>query len=288
VSPVLVVDGHTHVWATWPYQPGVPDARTRGSVENLLLEMDANGVDHAVVVSAEIPGAEGNNDHGAEVVRRHPGRLSQLVDVDSHFGPSYHVPGAADRLRRVVDRYAPVGVSHYLAGEDDGWLTSDEGDRFLAAAEELGVVVNLAARPVWGPAVRAAARRHPGVTLLLNHLFTVMLHPGGLDEALRMVVDDEDLPNLVVKVSGWSYGTDRPWDYPFADRLAVVRRFQEAWGPDRMAWGSDWPSLIPHHSYAQGRHLLEEHADFLSAEDLAAIMGGTLARVLRLDAVVPV
>ena len=57
MSPVLVVDGHTHVWATWPYQPGVPDARTRGSVENLLHEMDANGVDHAVVVSAEIPGA---------------------------------------------------------------------------------------------------------------------------------------------------------------------------------------------------------------------------------------
>ena len=115
-----------------------------------------------------------------------------------------------------------------------------------------------------------------------------MLHPGGLEEALRLVVDDEDVPNLVVKVSGWSYGTDRPWDYPYADRLAVVRRFHEAWGPDRMAWGSDWPSLLPHHSYAQGRRLLEEHAEFLSPEDLHAVMGGTLVRVLRLDVVVPV
>jgi predicted TIM-barrel fold metal-dependent hydrolase len=287
VSTVPVVDGHTHVWATWPYRPGVPDPQTRGSAENLLLEMDAAGVDHAVVVSAEIDGAAGNNDHGAAVVAQHPGRLSQLVDVDSHFGPDYHSPGSADRLRAVVERYAPAGVSHYLAAEDDGWLGSGEGDAFLAAAEETGVVVNLAARPVWGPAIREAARHHPGVTILLNHLGTVMLHPGGLEEALGLVVDDEDLPNLVVKVSGWAYGTDRPWDYPYADRLAVVRRFHEAWGPDRLAWGSDWPSLLPHHSYRQGRQLLAEHAAFLTPDDLDKVMGGTLARVLRLPVGVP-
>jgi L-fuconolactonase len=287
VSTVPVVDGHTHVWASWPYRPGVPDPQSRGSAENLLHEMDAAGVDHAVVVSAEIEGAAGNNDHGAAVVAQHPGRLSQLVDLDSHFGPDYHRRGAADRLRAVVDRYAPGGVSHYLAAEDDGWLSSAEGDRFLAAAEEAGVVVNLAARPVWGPAIRGAARRHPGVTILLNHLGTVMLHPGGLEEGLRLVVDDEDLPNLVVKVSGWAYGTDRPWDYPYADRLAVVRRFHEAWGPDRLAWGSDWPSLLPHHSYRQGRELLAEHATFLTRADLDKVMGGTLARVLRLPVGVP-
>ncbi len=282
-----MVDGHTHVWATWPYRPGVPDPQTRGSAENLLQEMDSSGVDHALVVSAEIDGAAGSNDHGASVVAQHPGRFSQLVDLDSHFGPDYHRPGSADRLRAVVDRYAPVGVSHYLAAEDDGWLGSTEGDAFLAAAEEAEVVVNLAARPVWGPAIRGAARRHPGVTILLNHLGTVMLHPGGLEEGLRLVVDDEALPNLVVKVSGWAYGTDRPWDYPYADRLAVVRRFHEAWGPDRLAWGSDWPSLLPHHSYRQGRELLTEHATFLNPEELDKVMGGTLARVLRLPVGVP-
>jgi predicted TIM-barrel fold metal-dependent hydrolase len=287
VSTVPVVDGHTHVWATWPYRPGVPDPQTRGSAENLLQEMDSSGVDHALVVSAEIDGAAGSNDHGASVVAQHPGRFTQLVDLDSHFGQDYHRPGSADRLRAVVDRYAPVGVSHYLAAEDDGWLGSTEGDAFLAAAEEAEVVVNLAARPVWGPAIRGAARRHPGVTILLNHLGTVMLHPGGLEEGLRLVVDDEALPNLVVKVSGWAYGTDRPWDYPYADRLAVVRRVHEAWGPDRLAWGSDWPSLLPHHSYRQGRELLTEHATFLNPEELDKVMGGTLARVLRLPVGVP-
>jgi L-fuconolactonase len=148
MSSPLVVDAHTHLWARWPYEPQVPDPRTRGGVDNLLLELDGAGVDHAVVVAAEIPGAESNNDDVAAMVAAHPGRLSMLVDIDSTFGSDYHRPGAADRLRAVVDRYAPQGVSHYLGLEDDGWLESGEGESFLAVAEAAGLVLNVAARPV--------------------------------------------------------------------------------------------------------------------------------------------
>jgi L-fuconolactonase len=282
MSSRLVVDAHTHLWARWPYEPQVPDPRTRGGVDNLLLEMDGAGVDHAVVVAARIRGAEGNNEDVAAMVAAHPGRLSMLADVDSTFAPEYHGPGAAERLRAVVDRYAPQGVSHYLAPEDDGWLSSDDGESLMDVAEAAGLVLNLAARPVWAASVRAAARRHPGLTILVNHLGLVMLHPGGLDDGLRLVLHDEPLPNLLVKVSGWHYGTPSPWGYPYGARLEVVRRFAETWGPHRLVWGSDWPSILPHHTYRQGVQLLPEQASFLSATDLEMVRGGTLARVLRL------
>ncbi len=282
MSSPLVVDAHTHLWARWPYQPEVPDPQTRGGVLNLLLEMDGAGVAHALVVAAGIPGAESNNDEVAAMVAAHPARLSMVADVDSTFGPAYHAPGAADRLRSVVDRCAPQGVSHYLGLDDDGWLGSDEGESFLAVAEAAGLVLNLAARPVWAASIRGAARRHPGLTILVNHLGLVMLHSGGQDDALRLVLDPEPLPNLLVKVSGWQYGTAEPWAYPYAARLEVVRRFAESWGVDRMVWGSDWPSILPHHTYRQASRLLAEQTTFLSAADLERVMGGTLARVLRL------
>ncbi|MEP6632179.1 MAG: amidohydrolase family protein [Lapillicoccus sp.] len=287
MSSPLVVDAHTHVWAHWPYQPEVPDPQTRGGVANLLLEMDGAGVDHALVVAAGIPGAESNNDDVAAMVAAHPGRLSMLADLDSTFGPGYHAPGAGDRLRAVVDRYAPQGVSHYLGLQDDGWLESDEGESFLTVAEAAGLVLNLAARPVWAASIRGAARRHPGLTILVNHLGLVMLHPGGLDEGLRLVLDTEPLPNLLVKVSGWQYGTAEPWAYPYAARLGVARAFFETWGPDRLVWGSDWPSILPHHTYRQAARLLAEHAPFLSSADRDMVRGGTLARVLRLPERVP-
>ncbi|MCU1411700.1 MAG: hypothetical protein JWR04_2407 [Rhodoglobus sp.] len=276
----MILDAHTHVWPHWPYRPDVPDSGTRGRAENLLLEMDRAGVDAALVVNARIDNAADNNEYGAEVAAEHPGRLLQVADIDSRFGPDYHRPGAADRLRATIERFRPVGVSHYLEPVNDGWLLSDEGLAFWAVAEEARLVVTLAAPPIWYDDLREVARRFPGVVLIANHLAVVTLHPDGVDAALKLVLDHDDVPNLLVKVSGYYYGHDRPWDYPYLDRLPIVRAFYESWGPARMVWASDWPSLLPHHSYVQALRVLD-HADFLSADDLAAIRGGNLESILR-------
>ncbi|WP_432974201.1 amidohydrolase family protein [Dactylosporangium sp. CA-233914] len=277
----MIVDAHTHIWPRWPYRPDVPDSDSRGRAENLLLEMDRAGVDAALVVNAHIEHAGDNNDYGAEVAAIHRGRLLQVADIDSRFGPDYHRPGAADRLRATVERYHPVGVSHYLAADNDGWLRSAAGREFFQVAQDARLLVSLAAPPAWYDDLRDTARRFPDVPILVNHLAVVMLHPDGIDAGLRLVLDREDVPNLLVKVSGYYYGHDRPWDYPYLDRLPIVKAFAESWGPGRMVWASDWPSLLPHHSYRQALQVLRDHADFLSEDDINRIQGGTLETLLR-------
>ena len=277
----MIIDAHTHVRPRWPYRPDVPDSDSRGRAENLLMEMDRAGVDAAFIVNARIDNAEDNNEYGAEVAAAHPGRLLQVADIDSRFGPDYHRPGAADRLRATIDRFDPAGVSHYLAPENDGWLLSDEGSDFFRVADEARLILTFAAPPAWYADLRAVARRFPSLAILVNHLAVVWLFPDGPDAALDLVLDDEELPNLLVKVSGYYYGHERPWDYPYRDRLGVVRAFADSWGVDRMVWASDWPSLLPHHSYRQALAVLPEHADFLTADEVARIQGGTLERLLR-------
>ncbi len=105
------------------------------------------------------------------------------------------------------------------------------------------MLVSFAAPSVWLDRVRALARRYPDIPFLVNHLAVVTLHPGGIDEGLRLVLDHDDIPNLLVKVSGYYYGSRPPWDYPYLDRLPIVRAFYDSWGPARMVWASDWPSL---------------------------------------------
>ncbi|MER7273896.1 amidohydrolase family protein [Dactylosporangium sp. NPDC000244] len=277
----MIVDAHTHIWPRWPYRPDVPDSESRGRAENLLLEMDRAGVGAALVVNARIEHAEDNNDYGAEVAAVHRGRLLQVADIDSRFGPDYHRPGAADRLRATIEQCQPVGVSHYLAPDNDGWLLSDEGREFFRVAQDARLLVTLAAPPNWYDDLRDVARRFPGLPIMVNHLAVVMLHPDGIDAGLRLVLDREDVPNLLVKVSGYYYGHERPWDYPYLDRLPIVKAFAENWGVGRMVWSSDWPSLLPHHSYRQALQVLRDHADFLSADDVARIQGGTLETLLR-------
>ena len=276
----MIIDAHTHVWPRWPYRPDVPDSTTRGRAENLLLEMDRVGVDAAFIVNARIDNAPDNNEYGAEVAEQHVGRLLQVADIDSRFGTDYHRAGSADRLRALIDLHHPVGISHYLEPLNDGWLLTEEAAQFFRVADEAKLVITLAAPPAWYDDLRTVARRFPSLVIIVNHLAVVGLHPGGIAEGLRLVLDHDDIPNLLVKVSGYYYGNDRPWDYPYLDRLPIVKAFFESWGPGRMVWASDWPSLLPHHSYAQAAHLLRDHADFLSAEDLDLIMGGTLETIL--------
>ena len=43
----MIIDSHCHAWTTWPYDATVPDPDSRGRIEQLLFEMDRNGVDRA-------------------------------------------------------------------------------------------------------------------------------------------------------------------------------------------------------------------------------------------------
>jgi L-fuconolactonase len=277
----VIIDAHTHAWPRWPYQPPVPDDASRGSYDNLLYNMDANDVDKALIVSARITRSEDNNDYGAAAVAAHPDRFAQVADIDGRWGPDYHAPGAVGRLRRLIERHHPAGVSHYLAQDNDGWLVSKEGMAFFELAANSGLLVNFAAPPVWIADLGRIAREFPHLLVLVNHLGVVGLHPGGVDEALDLLLAVDDVPNMKVKVSGYYYGSARPWDYPYQDRQRVVRGFYDSWGPARMVWASDFPSVLASMSYRQSIEALREHNPYISDGEMALILGGNLAHLFE-------
>src|SRR5882757_6927721 len=94
----MIVDSHCHAWRYWPYEPPVPDPTSRALVEQLLFEMDQNGVDKAAVVCARIDHNPDDNDYIAECVQQFPDRLYQIADVDCSWTETYHTPGADRRL----------------------------------------------------------------------------------------------------------------------------------------------------------------------------------------------
>ena len=99
IEILMIIDSHTHAWEYWPYEPPVPDHNSRGRVEQLLWEMDRNGVDKAVLVCARIEHNPHNNDYVAEQIRAYPDRLVQFADVDCSWSAEYHTPGAAERTQ---------------------------------------------------------------------------------------------------------------------------------------------------------------------------------------------
>jgi predicted TIM-barrel fold metal-dependent hydrolase len=276
----VIIDSHTHAWEYWPYVPAVPDPESRGRVEQLLWEMDRCAVDRAVLVCARIDHNPDNNDYVAARVREYPDRLIQFADVDCSWTETYHAPGAAGRLRAAAERYGLRGFTHYLKADYD-WFDSAEGLDFFGTAADLGLVASLALGPGWQPALRRLAERFPSLPFLCHHMAGARAAEPPPHSELAEILASAAVPNIHVKLSGFHYVSHTSWEYPYPDTLWVVRRLYEAFGPDRLCWGSDYPVVRFHMTYRQALEAFRTHCAFVPEQDQARILGGNLQRLLE-------
>lgn len=272
----MIIDSHSHAWQTWPYKPIVPDAASRGIVEQLLWEMDRNGVDKAVLVCAQIEHNPANNDYVADCVRRYPDRLIQFADVDCMWSPTYHTPGAAARLREAAEKYHLKGFTHYLK-DDYAWFESDEGLAFFETAAEYKLIASLALNPRWQPALRKLAQRFPTVPFLCHHMSLAKV---GDADGLAEICRSAEVPNIYIKLSGFHYVSAVGWDYPQRDTHPVVRALYGAFGPTRLCWGSDYPVVRFFMTHKHALEAFRTHCDFVPPIDQALILGLNLQRLL--------
>jgi L-fuconolactonase len=276
----VIVDSHTHAWVRWPYEPEVPDEATKGSVEHLIDEMNLNGIDQAVIVSARIEKNPDNNAYGAAAVRRYPTRLHQFADVDCVWSPEYHTSSAVERLRAAADTLPIKGFTHYV-GEPDGWFGSDEGKAFFRLAAGRKLIASISMSPAWAADLGAVAADNPELVVLLHHM-------GGIRSIdarsqLDAIATLAKYPNVYIKLSGFHYavGLERGWDYPHPDAMWIAEGLYDAFGPERLCWGSDFPALSRALTYRQALEIVRTHCRFLEPGDLAPILGGTLDRLLK-------
>jgi len=275
----MIIDSHTHAWEFWPYEPTVPDHEARGRAEQLLWEMDRNGVDRSVLVCARIDHNPGNNDYVAECVRRHPDRLVQFADVDCSWSDTYHTPGAAQRLTEAADRYGLKGFTHYLKSDYD-WFASEEGTRFFEVAAQRRLIASVALGPTWQPALRELARRFPSVPFLCHHMAGARAGEPAPHPNLTEILASADVPNIHIKMSGFHYVSEVSWEYPFADTHRVVRSLYENYGADRLCWGSDYPVVRFDMTHQHALEAFRTHCTFIPQADREKILGGTLSRLL--------
>ena len=277
----MIIDSHCHAWIYWPYDPPVPDPEQRGRVEQLLHEMDLNGVDQALIVCAQIDHNPKNNAYIADMVAQHPDRLYQVADVDCSWSPTYHQPGAADRLRQAAAQWPLKGFTHYLRGDDDGaWLYSDEGLAFFEVAAQKKLIASIACRPAQQPALRKVAERFPSVPILCHHLAGTKANEPPPQPNLKEVLASASLPNIYIKLSGFAYCSSVDWDYPYSDTHWVVRTLYEHFGPYRMCWGSDYPVVRRFMTYRHALEAFRTHCTFVPPADQAWILGKTLHGLL--------
>jgi L-fuconolactonase len=195
-------------------------------------------------------------------------------------------PNVADQLASFADRERLVGVRHVVQDEPDPrFLLGEAFVRGLGQLLPFGLTYDLLLYPSQLPAAVELVARKPDQPFVLDHLAKPQLaawtNPGDMDIWRRDIQALAAHENVCCKLSGLvteaSWRQWRPADFtPYLD-VAL-----EAFGPERLMIGSDWPVCLLAGEYAEVMGIVGEYCAALSATEQEAIWGGTAARFYRL------
>jgi predicted TIM-barrel fold metal-dependent hydrolase len=263
---MLIVDAQVHIWAN--HVPANPNHRQVAtySKDELLAEMDAAGVDAALIhpPTSWDPGA---NELAVEAARQHPDRLAVLGNFPLDRPESR---GLIDGWKR---RPGMLGLRFtFLQPHQRTWPTDGTMDWLWPAAERAGVPIALLAAHFM-PVVGQVAERHPGLKLIVDHLG----RPSNTKDDAAWASLPEMLalarhPNVAIKATGAPSYSSEP--YPYRNIHGHLRRIHDAFGPERMFWGTDITRMRC--SWRQCVTLFTEELPWLSGRDLELVMGRAL------------
>ncbi|PJJ62407.1 amidohydrolase family protein [Compostimonas suwonensis] len=263
----MIVDAQVHIWeADRPERPWIPSGASYAhrpepiTQETLTAEMDRVGVDRAYLVPPTWEGIR--NDVVLRAAETEPERFRAIVrfPIDDRGSVSSLEAWARDPrvagARLVFTRQAAV------------WLTDGTADWYWDVAADLGLPTMVFA-PNLTRELGAVAARHPRARIAVCHVgLETSKRDDEIDEGWADALALADLPNVAVKATSLpSFTTE---DYPYPLLAEKIHRLIDAYGADRVFWGSDLSRLRG--DYAQLRRFFEEELD-LTDDQSRLIMG---------------
>ena len=269
---MLIVDAQVHIWRVG--LPTNPDHRQIHAylVEDLLKEMDEGGVDAAVI---HPPGWDPNaSEQANEAAQQHPGRLAVLGKFPLDDAASRGLVNGWKKQTGMLGLRFTFQEPHQQT-----WLTDGTMDWLWPAAAEADLPVALLAANIL-PDVAVVAERHPDVKLIVDHMGIPRF---GKDESgfanLPLLLALAKFPNVAVKATGAPSYSTHP--YPYRNIHDYLHRIYDAFGPNRMFWGTDITRMPC--TWRECVTLFTEELPWLSEEDKELIMGRALCRFLDWD-----
>lgn len=266
---MLIVDSQVHVWAAdRPDRPWHPERAhmahrpTPFVVEDLQIAMVEAGVDRVVIVP---PSWEGDrNDLAIEAARKEPDRFAIMGRLPLSPPPDETLLAGWKKQPGMLGMRFTFHTPTLKKALDDG-----TADWLWPAAEKHGIPL-MVLPPGSLPTIGRIAERHPGLKLVIDH----MAIPSGFkDEAafahLPELLALAKRPNVAVKASGLPGNSSHA--YPYRNLQDPIRRTIDAFGPERVFWGTDLTRMpIP---YKQCVAHFSEELPFLTGAAKEQVMG---------------
>jgi L-fuconolactonase len=276
----MIIDAHHHYWNYDPLAyDWIDDAmkaiRRDFLPEHLSSALAEAGVDGVITVQAR------------QMIEETEWLLEMARQTPFMKGVVGWLPLTEDNLECHLIRFSeePLlkGLRHVIQGEaDPEFMLRPDFNRGIALLKKYGFVYDILIVERQLPNTIKMVDKHPYQPFVLDHIAKPLIGKNELSPWKENIRELAKRPNVCCKLSGMVTEADYQLWTPeqLQPYFEVV---MEAFGPDRLLYGSDWPVCLVATSYNSWAELVKKNIAAFSPEEQAGIMGGNAQRVYRLQ-----
>ena len=171
-----------------------------------------------------------------------------------------------------------AGVRHVVQEEpDDRFMLQPDFLRGIALLESFDLTYDILIYPNQLPAAIELARQFPNQPFVLDHIAKPAIKRNQFEPWAKLICELASCPNVYCKLSGMvteaDWGSWNPSQFkPYLDCV------WQAFGPERLMIGSDWPVCLLAGSYSNVMQLVIDDAHARNPTALDGLLGGNAKR----------
>ena len=273
MTGALRIDAHHHLWSLargdygW-LTPGLAAIYRDFAPDDLAPLLKAAGVDRTILVQASPTVAE----------------TAFLLDLAARSTFVAGVVGWVDfEATDAPAQIAALAAQPKLKGlrpmiqdmDDDSWMLRHDLAPAIEAMIAAGLTFDALIKPRHLPVLERFAARYPALKIVIDHAAKPDIASGDLTSWARNIHRLGQETWMPCKLSGLV--TEGPTPCELEHLRPVVEVLLEAFGSQRLMWGSDWPVLNLNGAYDVWRGAAETLTADLPATDRDWIFGNTAA-----------
>ena len=273
------IDAHHHLWRYTPSEYDWIDEnmqvlRRDFMRDDLKVAMRSAAVDGAVAVQAR------------QTLDETRWLLDSAETNDEIRGVVGWVPIAGAEFPGVMEEFDGrpklKGLRHVIQGEkDENYILREDFNAGIRALAGSGLVYEILIYERHLPQTIEFVDRHPEQVFVLDHIAKPLIAAGIVEPWATRMRELAKRENVWCKVSG--IVTEADWKTWTPEKLKPYMDVAvEAFGPQRLIVGSDWPVCLVACSYERWWHVLREDFAEFSDGERARVFGGNAMQVYGL------
>lgn len=263
------IDSHQHFWKFDPIRDAWIDASMEKIARDFLPEdlkplLDQSKIDGCVAVQADQSETETN------FLLDLAGRYDFVKGVVGWV--DLRSPQLSERLEHYCNNSFFKGVRHIVQAEKDGFMLQESFLKGIQQLKDFNLTFDILIFPHQLEEAVALVKKNPEQAFVLDHIAKPYIKDKKIDQWAKHINQLAVHQNVYCKLSGLL--TEADWNHwQEEDFTAYLTVIMEAFGTDRMMYGSDWPVCLLAGSYPHVVRIVENFISSLSTDDQKKIMG---------------